>query len=495
MDHLKEILENPDLIKQELSRREFIDYVAYIDPKFLFGWWNTLLCHRLQQFYNDLVAGKKPVLLIQAPPQHGKSTIIILFISWVAGKNPDLRKIYASFSTRLGVRANMQLQRIYESDKYRAIFSETQINSSETIDEGRFLRNSSVLEYVNKSGGFRNTTTGGAITGESLDLGIIDDPLKGREAANSETIRNKIHDWFLDDFFSRFSENAGLLGIATRWHIDDLFGRLIDQSEELPELSNIEVFSYPAIAEEDEEHRKKGEALFPQLKSLAFLLARKAIMTLSGWAALYQQRPFLQGGGLFAIQHIQIVQFAPELVDNPIRYWDKAGTEDGGAYTAGVKMQKTKAGQFIVLDVVRKQMSPLVREKRILQTAEIDGKSCKVWVEQEPGSAGKETAESTIRNLAGFSVQADKVTGSKEDRAEPYAAQVEGGNVLLLKADWNKDFIGEHELFPSGKYKDQVDAAAGAFNKLCAAPLIGFTEKQKSDINKRARSEQKGKQW
>jgi predicted phage terminase large subunit-like protein len=185
----------------------------------------------------------------------------------------------------------------------------------------------------------------------------------------------------------------------------------------------------------------------------------------------------------------------PELVNNPIRYWDKAGTEDGGAYTAGVKMQKTKDGQFIVLDVIRKQMSPMGREKRILQTAIDDGKSCKVWIEQEPGSAGKESAASTIRNLAGYSVEADKVTGSKEDRAEPYAAQVEGANVLLLKADWNKDFIGEHELFPSGKYKDQVDAAAGAFNKLCAAPLIGFTEKQKSSINKRERPDRKGKEW
>lgn len=495
MDYLKELFENPDLIKQELSRRNFADYVAYIDPKFIFGWWNTLLCNRLQKFYDDLVAGEKPVLLIQAPPQHGKSHIIVLFISWVAGKNPDLRKIYASFSTRLGVRANMHLQRIYELEKYRAVFPDTQINSSETIEEGRFLRNSSVLEYVNKSGSFRNTTTGGSITGESLDLGIIDDPLKGREAANSETIRNKIYDWFLDDFFSRFSESAGFLGIATRWHIDDLFGRLIEQSEDMPELSNIDVFSYPAIAEEDEEHRKKGDALFPELKSRDFLFARKALMTLSSWASLYQQRPFLQGGGLFAIENFKIVQFVPELINNPIRYWDKAGTEDGGAYTAGVKMQKTKDGQFIVLDVIRKQMSPMVREKRILQSAIDDGKSCKVWIEQEPGSAGKESAESTIRNLAGYTVEADKVTGSKEDRAEPYAAQLEGGNILLLKADWNKDFIGEHELFPSGKYKDQVDAAAGAFNKLCAAPLIGFTEKQKSSINKRERPDRKGKQW
>lgn len=428
-------------------------------------------------------------------PTHN-SHIIVLFISWVAGKNPDLRKIYASFSERLGIRANLKLQKIYDSSRYKSIFPFTEINQTNAVTiSGQYLRNREILEYVGHDGYFRNTTTGGSITGESLDFGIIDDPLKGREAANSDAIRDKIWDWLLDDFFSRFSENGGLLGITTRWHIDDPFGRLIDVSDEMPELQNVDIFSYPAIAEEDEEHRKKGDALFPELKSRDFLLARKALMTLSSWASLYQQRPFLQGGGLFAIENFKIVQFVPELINNPIRYWDKAGTEDGGAYTAGVKMQKTKDGQFIVLDVIRKQMSPMVREKRILQSAIDDGKSCKVWIEQEPGSAGKESAESTIRNLAGYTVEADKVTGSKEDRAEPYAAQLEGGNILLLKADWNKDFIGEHELFPSGKYKDQVDAAAGAFNKLCASPLIGFTEKQKSSINKRERPDRKGKQW
>jgi predicted phage terminase large subunit-like protein len=89
-----------------------------------------------------------------------------------------------------------------------------------------------------------------------------------------------------------------------------------------------------------------------------------------------------------------------------------------------------------------------------------------VWVEQEPGSGGKESAESTIKNLTGFRVYADRVTGSKELRAEPYAAQVEVSNVALLNADWTKEFISEHEKFPTGKFKDQVDSAAGAFAKL-----------------------------
>lgn len=140
-------------------------------------------------------------------------------------------------------------------------------------------------------------------------------------------------------------------------------------------------------------------------------------------------------------------------------------TPDGGAYTAGVKMAKTEDG-FIVLDVVRGQWSAHEREKRIRQTAEMDGVGCHVWVEQEPGSGGKESAENTIRNLAGFVIKSERATGEKSVRAQPYAAQVQGGNVKIVKADWNKDFLNEHETFPNGKYKDQVDAAAGAFNKL-----------------------------
>ena len=106
----------------------------------------------------------------------------------------------------------------------------------------------------------------------------------------------------------------------------------------------------------------------------------------------------------------------------------------------------------------------------------MDGVGVKVWVEQEPGSGGKESAESTIRNLSGFKVEADRVTGDKESRAEPYAAQVQGGNVMVKRAEWARPFIGEHETFPNGQYKDQVDAAAGAFAKLAgtSSPLSSW---------------------
>lgn len=156
----------------------------------------------------------------------------------------------------------------------------------------------------------------------------------------------------------------------------------------------------------------------------------------------------------------------PARIEKAVRYWDKAGTDGGGCYTAGVKVGKDADGRFWVLDVVRGQWGVAERERMIRQTAEIDGVAVRVWVEQEPGSGGKESAEATIRNLAGFAAFADRVTGDKPTRAEPFAAQVASGNVLLARGAWNRAFIDECAMFPVGKLKDQVDAASGAFVKL-----------------------------
>ena len=122
--------------------------------------------------------------------------------------------------------------------------------------------------------------------------------------------------------------------------------------------------------------------------------------------------------------------------------------------------------------MVRGRWNALDRERQIKAWAVADSKTCEsyeVVVEQEPGSGGKESAENTIRNLAGFRVSADRVTGSKEVRAQPFAAQVQGGNVWLVAGEWVTLFRDECECWPNGKYKDQVDAAAGAFNKLVAS--------------------------
>ncbi|HBP79863.1 MAG TPA: terminase, partial [Halomonas sp.] len=141
-------------------------------------------------------------------------------------------------------------------------------------------------------------------------------------------------------------------------------------------------------------------------------------------------------------------------------------TDGAGAYTAGVKIGQGEDGLFYILDVVREQYSAPKRERTIRLTAELDGLLVDQWIEQEPGSGGKESAESTIRNLAGYTIYAERPTGDKAVRAEPFAIQVEAGNVRLLRGDWNQAYIDEMKTFPVGKYKDQMDASGGGFNKV-----------------------------
>lgn len=447
------------------ARKYFWAYRQLINPKMKKGWWQKLVAAHLQRFYIDMVEGRRPVLLLEAPPQHGKSRQVIDFISWVAGQDPDLATIFASFSDRLGVRTNLSLQRIYAGETFRHVFPKTCITMRPTNKPGEELRNQEIIEYVFHQGSFRNTTVQGPVTGEGLDLGIIDDPIKGRREAQSKTVRDGTWSWLTDDFFTRFSEHAGLLMVMTRWHIDDPAGRMI------AEVPDMKVLRFPAIAEEDERYRNKGDPLFPEHKSLEFLMKRKSVMTSSSWESIYQGNPIISGGDLFPIEKVRIVKMVPfKDIKATVRYWDKAGTQGGGAYTAGVLMHALKDGTFIISDVRRGQFSANNRERTIKQTAEIDrvtfGFNMETWVEQEPGSGGKESAENTVRLLAGHSVYADRVTGSKTVRCEPYAAQLQAGNVALVGEAWNRNFLDEHEMFPNGPYRDQVDAAGGAFNKL-----------------------------
>jgi predicted phage terminase large subunit-like protein len=209
---------------------------------------------------------------------------------------------------------------------------------------------------------------------------------------------------------------------------------------------------------------------------LEFLLERKRALSQASWESEYQQNPIIVGGGIFPIDKLQVLPFWDRKdIKRSVRYWDKAATaSDDAAYTAGVLMHSMHDGRFVIEHVVRGQWSALEREQKIKYWAEQDRKAIKgsyeIGVEQEPGSGGKESAETTIRMLAGYRVYADKVTGLKEVRAQPFAAQVQGGNVWLVAGAWHDAYRDELETFPSGKWKDQVDASTGAFTRLTNGP-------------------------
>jgi predicted phage terminase large subunit-like protein len=171
---------------------------------------------------------------------------------------------------------------------------------------------------------------------------------------------------------------------------------------------------------------------------------------------------------MFKVDHFNMMTSYPPLneVLFSVRYWDKAASPEEGAFTVGVKMSKLTRNRWLVEDVKRGRWGSHERERIIKETAFADGTDVIIWVEQEPGSGGKESAEDTIRNLPGFVCRAERPTGDKIYRADPYSVQVNVGSVSLMLAFWNREFIEEHRFFPFSTYKDQVDAAGGAFNKL-----------------------------
>lgn len=457
------------------ARKSFWAFRQYINPKMKQGWWQREIALKLQIFYERFVAGLRPKLVIQAPPQHGKSVQVIEFIAWICGHNPELRVIYTSFSQRLGIRANLRLQRIFDSAKYKKIFPDLLLSQK----RGDALRNNDILEYMWREGYFRNTTVCGSITGESLDIGVIDDPIKGREEAGSITIRDKTWDWFTDDFFTRFSEEGALLAILTRWHIDDPIGRLIKA------MPDIEVLSYPAIAIQDEAHRKTGEVLFPEHKSLEFLLERKKTFEASSWEALYQQNPIIIGGNIIKGAWFPRLQVMPIIKYRKI-YADTAQkVKQHNDYSVFECWGCTEDKRIILLDLIRsKWEAPDLRRAAVdfwNKHAAIKGMGALREMVVEDKSSGTGLIQEIKRTdripIKGLERNIDKLT-----RVMDIASFIEQGYVCLMEdSPFINDFINECEAFSgdmSHAHDDQIDPMCDAITDMLASRPKGFFDVQ-----------------
>ena len=456
------------------ARKSFWAYRQFLFPNMKLGWWQRDVSEELQRFYDEMAAGRRPKMVIEAPPQHGKSRMVIEFVSWITGKNPNLKVIYASFSDRLGVRANLTLQRIYALPRYRMIFPETQTNLTaiDSDDAAPAIRTQTIIEYVAREGSFRNTTVRGAINGEALDLGVIDDPIKGREEAGSQTVRDKTWDWLTDDFLTRFSEHAGFLAILTRWHIDDPIGRL---KAELGD--KVRVVSYPAIAVRDEKHRKDGEALFPEHKSLEFLLERKAIMASVNWEALYQQNPQVIGGDIIKGHWLGRYAQLP-VIKFRVIYADTAQkTAERNDYSVFECWGKGIDGRIYLLDMIRgKWEAPELKRRAIgfwnkhkaFDTTKM-GQLRELKVEDKASGTGliQELKFPAMIPVVGIERVKDKLT-----RIMDVLGYIEAGSVMLPEnAPFTNDFVAECEAFTaddSHLHDDQVDPMVDAIGDMLA---------------------------
>lgn len=448
------------------ARDNFYVYRQYINPKLILGWFVKELCYELQQWYEDYKAGLNPKLIVQIAPQHGKSIAVIDFFSWLAGKDPDTRTIYATFSERLGIRANLRLQKTYDSPKYKKIFPQTMINTSNSVTvSGQTLRNREIIEYVGREGYFHNVTVNGAVTGMSANVLAWDDMIKGHAEANSEVFRNRIHDWLESDFMTRASNDYAVLGVGTEWHIDSPVQRYIRSN------SDCKVIKYKAIADNDEPNRKAGEPLFPELKSLSFLLDRKKSMNPLSWLALYQANPTLAKGNLFNRDTFRYYTYDNGIITidgtrtdltqfKVYQIVDPAGTEKKNSdyfvvMTIGVS---AKNSDIIILDI-RREKAETPKHLEILQSEFEKWKPINQYVENKSfGINIIQAFKNTNRPVLTLEAKGDKPT-----RAQITLGYYANSKVYHRQsASWLSDFEEELLQFPYGLHDDMVDCIAYA---------------------------------
>lgn len=451
--------EDKRLLEELLQKPTFPGFQTWLKknfPSWVWDWeWQLLV----QSELSKITTNENNKLMLFIPPRHGKSEMVtVRYPVYRLQKDPGMRTIIGAYNQILANKFSRKSRRVAEQVGLKINPERRAVEDWETMD----------------GGGFRAIGVGGGITGQGGNLIIVDDPVKSREEAESEIYRDKVYDWFTDDLFTRREPGCGMILIMTRWHEDDLAGRIL-ASEDGPTWT---VISLPAEAEEDDPlGRELGAPLCPERFDEKALAELRTVLQLS-YFALYQQRPQPKEGSMFKEEWFR--QFGDPAPSNAyrVRYWDNAATQDGGDYSVGVLMSLHN-GIFTIEDVSRGQWSVETREQMKEDMAARDttiaGEKLEIWNEHEPGGAGKESAQATLKRLAGYRAYAEHASGDKAIRAEPFAAMAQAGNVRLVRAPWNAAYISELLSFPLGKHDDQVDASAGAFNKLALKVRRPFT--------------------
>ena len=456
--------------KRELRRRAASQrlscFITRTLPGYQMGWVHQEICDTLDRFLADVQAKKSPRLIITMPPRSGKSEIVSRrFPAYAFGRNPDLQLIATSYGSDLSSRFNRDVQRIMDDDAYREIFPETKLAGKGVENAGNYIRTSDLFEIVGRAGAYRSAGVGGGITGQGADILIVDDPVKDRASANSQTIRDTTWDWYTSTAYTRLSPGGGVIVMCTRWHMDDLVGRLISRMTD-GSGDQWTVINYPAIAERDEPHRKAGEALHPERYPLEALERIRAAVGMRDWQALYQQHPVPDGGGLFRAEWIQHWGELPKSFDATCLSWDMTFKDTKNSdYVVG-QVWGRKGGSFYLIDQFRGQWD-------FVKTLEQFVTASKKWPR-----VTRKLVEDKANGSAIISTLRRKVSGivpitpkeSKEARASAVTTFWEARNVYLpppSRFPWvERDFIPELLAFPSGAHDDQIDSMTQSLSDL-----------------------------
>lgn len=439
---------NPDIAKRLTALKKAEESLVAFSVLTMRGyepsWHHRVLAEKL----TGLMNGDFDRLMVLMPPRHGKSELAsVRFPAWFLGHNPNKRVIATSYSARLAEIFARKVRDIVSSSLFKMIFPKS----------GLGCGSKSVVRWETASGGaYACAGVGGSITGMGGDLIIIDDPFKNQEEADSPVYRDKVWEWYQSTLFTRVEKGGRVLVILTRWHEDDLAGRLLEQ-----EGDDWEVVCFPAAAEEDEEYRKTGEPLWAEKYDSEALARIERTVGSRVWNALYQQRPAPASGIIFRKEWWRFYDELPPDIDSMFQSWDMTFKESAGADFVVGQVWAVRGAERYLVDMVRGRMDFMSALSALRNLSEKYPKTAAKYIEDKAnGPAVISALKGSVQGLIPVNPQ-----GSKTARANAVTPIIEAGNVFLRRgAQFSEQLIEEAAFFPTGKHDDMVDAMTQALS-------------------------------
>ncbi len=450
--------------KQEMARRQLakdhlLPFILRFNETYEPGWVHKDICDKLEWFSAAVAAKESPRLMIFMPPRHGKSEIgSRSFPAWHLGRYPHHEFIGCSYGSDLANGFSRKVRDLAKDPSFAAVFPECQVNKdSQSVEQW----------LTTKGGGYSAAGVGGPITGKGAHVLVIDDPVKNREAAESATNREAVWDWYTSTAYTRLAPGGGVLVILTRWHDDDLAGRLLKKQAE-GEGDEWVVVEYPAQAVHDELFRMRGEALHPERYDSEALERIKRAVGPRDWQALYQQNPTPEDGdyfgkGMFQWYGAQDIPPYSEL--NFYTAWDFAiGEKEQNDRSVGVTVGVDKHDRTYVVDIQAGRWGTMELVDKVLEVY-------KTW---RPAITGLERGhiEMTLRPFLDKRIREERLTSfyieelkpgvrDKVARARSIQGRMQQGLVYFRKnCNATADLVAEMMRFPNGVHDDCVDAMA-----------------------------------
>ncbi len=490
----KKVVNELNKVRREKGRTSMLGFVRYTKGDYDAQWFHKLIC----AYLDKLERGEIKKLMIFIPPQHGKSQLSSRsFPAYVLGKNPKTKIAVCSYGGDLSMGFNRDCQNIIDSKEYQELFPETYLNSVGAKETNGEIRNNHVFETVKHRGFFKATAVRSSLTGTSVDLGIIDDPFKDREQANSPTLRDKVWTWYQDVFLTRLHNDSKQLLLFTRWHEDDIAGRILNPKSpyyDAKEAAEWTVIALPALKEQTKpmpcsidvaDPRAIDEALWENKHSAEKYIKRRKINP-TGFQSLDQQRPTAEDGNKIRKEWLQVIKRS-ELPFNADAV--SADYFIDGAFTDKTKNDETglmscyfhkQTGNLYIFNCsgVRKELYELLKYFRPFARQNNYGVKSSVYIELKASGHPLKSMLSKME-YGGFNTRevSNKVVAlgkfNRVENSEPFLAS---GKVFLVEGAWNSAFIDQCAAFPNGAHDDMVDVLCYAVHKYFVKKEIGGVE-------------------